>query len=127
VDAVGVGGDGDVGTGVDEESGAGAVVLGEDSQDGAGDFGEMARREILLAELEEIGGGGAFASLGQQGVASGRLRGGEADTVGDGVAKHGSSVGRDNAKRRFAVLASRQAKRRSITRNAGSDRKSIET
>lgn len=53
VDAVGVGGDGDVGTGVDEEFGWG-VVGAEDGEDLAGEVGEGCGGEVFFAELEEV-------------------------------------------------------------------------
>ena len=54
MDAVGADGDGDIRPGVDEEFGAGAVVFGEDGEDGTNKFGEIASRQVFLAELEEV-------------------------------------------------------------------------
>jgi len=97
VDAVGADGDGDVGAGVDEKFGAGAVDFREDAKDGPSGFGEIARREVFLAELEEIDAfDGTLTSMIQQGCASGGLGPGEAQTIGNGVAEHLSSVGRRN-------------------------------
>ena len=77
--------------------GAGAVDVREDAEDGASGFGEIARREVFLAELKEIDAcNGTLASLIQQGCASGGLGPGEAQTIGNGVAEHVSSVGRRN-------------------------------
>ena len=99
VDAGGSDSDGKVGAGVDEEPSRGVA---EDLEEGAGEVGQIARREVLFAELKEVNAIGCEACrlLDERSPATriivGRFT--KEGAIGDGVAHetrvHRISVGR---------------------------------
>ena len=90
MDAIGAGGDRDIGAGIDEQAGARGRLAMKNLKYRAGELGEVVGREVLLAKLEEIDVGfGALKGLMEQGLAAGGLGVCEADTIRNGVAKHG--------------------------------------
>lgn len=88
MDAVGAGGEGYIGAGVDEEAG-GAGGCGQDGEDLAGQSGQFAGWKVRFTELQEVDSGtGQAVNLGEESVLRAMLQ-----TVlsgGDGVAEHGS-------------------------------------